>query len=99
LRVGLSNLKSAKAVCYEQREYIYDLETKPAVDSAFIQFRLEFGETEILADRLVLLFLTVLLFGLLKKIEKDIIIMLPHAFCINRKNRHQIKVTSDPSCD
>jgi hypothetical protein len=64
---------------------VYDLETKPAVVSAFIQFRLEFGETEILADRLVLLFLTVLLFGLLKKIEKDIIIMLPHAFCINRK--------------
>jgi hypothetical protein len=86
LRVRLSNLKSAKAVCYEQREYIYDLETKPAVDSAFIQFRLEFGETEILADRLVLLFFTVLLFrSVKKKIEKDIIIMLPHAFCINRK--------------
>jgi hypothetical protein len=51
-----------------------------------------------LADWLVLLFLTVLLFRSVKKIE-DIIIMLPHAFCINRKNRYQIKVTSDPSCD
>jgi hypothetical protein len=41
---------SAEAPLYLSGERTTDLETKPAVVSSFIQFGLEFGESEILAD-------------------------------------------------
>jgi hypothetical protein len=51
---GYQMEKSAKAPKFSalksSGERTADLYTKPAVAPAFIQFRLEFGETEILAD-------------------------------------------------
>jgi hypothetical protein len=55
LRVRLSNKKVRQSATLDilsslGRAHTDDIETKPAVVPAFVQFRLEFGETEILSD-------------------------------------------------